>query len=191
MGTLGGNRLMLSERRPIRIVSERFAAYQKLYGYFNRALFAPQLPPCILNPVTLKVRTPREVCASLVHEMVHLWQAEVGAPSRGGYHNREWADKMESVGLMPSTTGKPGGERVGQRMTHYVVAGGPFAAAFDALPHDDYFPWLCAKPEGDREKKKAANKARYSCPECDAHVWGKPGLAIRCNECRADFDEDL
>ena len=38
----------------------------------------------------------------------------------GGYHNAEWASKMESVGLVPSTTGAPGGARVGQAVSHYV-----------------------------------------------------------------------
>lgn len=198
---------------------EQFTAYQRLYDYFNRELFAGELPACVLNfsrhantngffaqsrwnkgkevrheislnPATLKLRSPREVCSTLAHEMVHLWQAEHGEPSRAGYHNREWSDKMKSIGLMPSTTGEPGGDTVGQRMTHYVVAGEPFARAFGRLPHD-YFPWLCThEPEGAK-KKSNANKVRYTCPECDAHVWGKSGLAIHCNECRADFEEDV
>lgn len=197
---------------------EQFAAYQRLYDYFNRELFDPGLPVCVLNfsrhantsgffaprrwskgeerrheislnPSTLLLRQPREVCSTLVHEMVHLWQAERGTPSRAGYHNREWSEKMQAVGLMPSSTGEPGGATVGQRMTHYILEGGPFAAAFARLPHD-YFPWLCeAEPEG-RGKKKTASKLRYTCPGCDAHVWGKPGLSIRCNECREDLEED-
>jgi predicted SprT family Zn-dependent metalloprotease len=207
------------QKKPKTPTREQFAAYERLYAYFNRELFAGELAPCVLNfsrhantlgffapdrwskgdtevrheislnPATLKLRTPREVCSTLVHEMVHLWQHERGTPSRAGYHNREWSQKMEAVGLMPSTTGQEGGEKVGQRMTHYVIDGGAFALAFERLPHE-YFPWLCASdPEGAR-KKKTASKVRYTCPECDAHVWGKPGLAIRCNECREDFDED-
>ena len=40
--------------------------------------------------------------------MTHLEQAHFGKPSRNGYHNKEWADLMERVGLMPSDTGAPG-----------------------------------------------------------------------------------
>ena len=33
---------------------------------------------------------------------------------------------MQSIGLMPSDTGEPGGKRHGQQMTHYIIEGGPF-----------------------------------------------------------------
>ena len=26
-------------------------------------------------------------------------------------------------------------------------------------------------------------KARYACPVCSIHVWGKPGLRLRCEVC--------
>ena len=32
--------------------------------------------------------------------MCHQWQQHFGKPSRNGYHNKQWADKMESVGLI-------------------------------------------------------------------------------------------
>ena len=44
-------------------------------------------------------RPIEESMGTLVHEMVHFWQQEFGTPSRRGYHNREWADKMEALGL--------------------------------------------------------------------------------------------
>ena len=75
----------------------------------------------------------RETLSTLVHEMVHLWQQHHGKSGRGRYHNREWAEKMKQVGLYPSNTGKPGGREVGQQMTHYVIEGGAFAVAFEAL----------------------------------------------------------
>jgi len=33
---------------------------------------------------------------------------------------------MESIGLMPSDTGEPGGKRTGQRMSDYPIEGGAF-----------------------------------------------------------------
>ncbi len=65
-----------------------------------------------LTPTTL-FREPIEVFSTLVHEQVHLWQWEFGRPSRSGYHNKEWARKMEEVGLMPSDTGKADGKKNG------------------------------------------------------------------------------
>jgi len=40
---------------------------------------------------------------------------------------------MEAVGLMPSSTGKPGGARTGQKMNDYPIAGGPFEKACKSL----------------------------------------------------------
>lgn len=37
---------------------------------------------------------------------------------------------MESLGLMPSATAAPRGKRTGDRMSHYIIEGGPFARAF-------------------------------------------------------------
>ena len=65
--------------------------------------------------------------------MVHVWQHHYGKPSRSAYHNREWAAKMDAVGLCPSATGQPDGKRTGQSMSHYVVVGGPFAQVCAAL----------------------------------------------------------
>lgn len=78
---------------------------------------------------------------TLVHEMCHLWQHEYGHPSRTTYHNQEWADKMESVGLIPSTTGAPGGARTGQRMQDYVQKGGKLEKAIAAMPADLWLPF--------------------------------------------------
>jgi predicted SprT family Zn-dependent metalloprotease len=198
---------------------EQFAAYEKMFAYFNAKLFAGTLPSCILNfsrksksngffaperwekgkdvrheislnPSTLKSRKPIEVASTLVHEMVHLWQAEHGTPSRTGYHNRQWADQMEAVGLVPSSTGAPGGDRVGQRMTHYIAAGGAFARAFRSMPRELLLPWACEEPEGEGKKKSPKNKVKYTCDGCGANVWGKPGLSVRCEDCEAPFEAD-
>lgn len=75
--------------------------------------------------------------STLVHEMCHLWQEDFGKPSRGGYHNRQWADKMIQVGLMPTDTGEPGGQLTGQRVTHYIIPDGKFEQVFKTLSSED------------------------------------------------------
>lgn len=199
----------------------QFGAYERMYEYFNRELFGGTLPACLLNfsrlartygffaparwesgadvrheislnPGTLKQRQPIEIASTLVHEMVHLWQQENGRPSRRGYHNAEWAAKMEEVGLVPSATGQPGGARVGQSVSHYIAPGGAFARAFDTMPSEYLLPWSCGEPEEGRGKPggpAARNKVKYTCPECATNVWGKPGLSIVCGECDEAFGE--
>lgn len=129
-----------------------------------------------LNPDAFPGRTDRDVLSTLVHEMVHLWQYEFGEPGRGRYHNEEWADKMDEVGLRPTDTGRPGGRRTGDRMTHYVVRGGRFAVAWGELYREGFrLGWQTSPAPGRSDR----NKVRYTCPGCGLNVWGKPDLGDR------------
>ena len=142
-----------NDHRP---TEEAYAELQQAYDYYNAQLFGSQLPACLItfqrvkrtmgylstrrfvhrdgrqtdelamNPEYFAVIPLIEILQTVVHEQCHLWQDHFGHPSRACYHNREWANKMESVGLMPSSTGALGGGRTGQHMNDYVIAGGPF-----------------------------------------------------------------
>jgi predicted SprT family Zn-dependent metalloprotease len=143
--------------------STTYGELQVAFDTFNASLFDGQLPPCLLtlqrekrtygyfsakrfgtragqttdeialNPEYFAVVPVVEVLQTVAHEMTHLWQSHFGKPGRARYHNAEWADKMESIGLMPSSTGLPGGRRVGDIMADYVIPNGRFAAAVDEL----------------------------------------------------------
>ena len=162
-----------------------------------------------LTPTTL-YRSPIEIFSTLVHEMCHLWQWEFGNPSRNGYHNKEWAAKMKSVGLIPSNTGKPDGKETGQKMTHYIEENGRYHKAFKRLAKKYILPFTSLDGEmmkmlieggtngsdgEESERKKrlrklrpiSRNKTKYSCPDCKVNVWGKPGLKIICGECDETF----
>lgn len=191
---------------------EQFVAYQAVFDHFNRALFDGKLPPVILNfsrknrtygffapdrwvgastktheislnPAHLRTREEKEVASTLVHEMVHLWQHVYGSPSRTGYHNREWATKMEAVGLVPSSTGQPGGKKTGQNMTHYIEPGGVYEKAFAELPSECWLPWAAVPELRDRKGGGGSGKVAYVCPAGHGKAWGKPGLSIVCGEC--------
>lgn len=110
---------------------------KRTYGYFSSARFGNRLgqttDEIALNPEYFAVVPVIETLQTVAHEMVHLWQAHFGKPGRGRYHNAEWADKMEAIGLMPSSTGEPGGRRVGDIMADYVIPNGRFAGVVDEL----------------------------------------------------------
>jgi hypothetical protein len=184
---------------------------QDAFDSANRALFGGTLPACMilvhrkgrahgyfwaqqfqrigsddvideiaLNPDTMN-RAPRVVLSTLVHEMVHLWQFHFGKPSRAAYHNKEWASKMEDVGLMPSDTGKPDGKRTGQRVSHYIEQGGRYDRwVTDFLTPERLFTWA-STPALKGSTKKSKSKIKYSCGPHQA--WGKPGLSIYCRDC--------
>ena len=92
-----------------------------------------------------------EVYSTLVHEQAHIWQYTHGTPSRNGYHNKEWADKMLAVGLIPSDTGKEGGNMTGQNMSDYPEKDGVFLEALEEMPDSFKLPFVSI--EGDMRLK--------------------------------------
>jgi predicted SprT family Zn-dependent metalloprotease len=247
---------------------QAYGELQQAYDHFNRALFDGALPGCMitlqrekatcgyfssrrfaradgqitdeiaLNPAYFAVVPLVETLQTLVHEMVHLWQEHHGKPGRGRYHNEEWADKMERIGLMPTSTGKPGGKRTGDKISDYAIEGAAFLAAcaelmterftiswFDRFPATEHVAFgdesmgqaLPATVGGGQApvRQNAAlasavvpppssslsvpgqepilaarpTRQKYSCVQCRANVWGKPGLNILCGTCNAPFVE--
>jgi len=43
---------------------------------------------------------------------------------------------------------------------------------------------------GKKKQKRKESKLKYSCPLCDANVWGKPGLHVRCDDCDVSLVSD-
>lgn len=154
-------------------------------GYFSAKIFESKLEEgsrrdeIALNPEHFG-RTDKDILSTLMHEQVHQWQEQEGHPSRGRYHNKEWAAKMEEVGLMPSHTGEPGGKRTGQSVSHYIIPDGLFDKVCTQLLETGFkVNWMAP----GRESKKPRSKVKYSCPGCSANLWGKPGYNIMCLDC--------
>jgi len=105
---------------------------RKSYGYFSPDRLSNIDDPretvseIGLNPIHFAAQLTTNVLATLTHEIVHHWQHNFGTPSRGGYHNKEWARKMVEIGLIPSSTGSPGGNPTGETVSHYIKPGGRF-----------------------------------------------------------------
>jgi predicted SprT family Zn-dependent metalloprotease len=167
------------------------------YGFFHGEAFARMesegaiADEIALNPALFAGRAPWEILSTLVHEMCHLWQHHGGKPSRNGYHNSEWAAKMESIGLIPSSTGGPGGKRTGQKVSHYIDPSGRFNEAVNA-----YLDAAKVRLYGDRfvdeakAKKKAASKTKYSCLSCGSNAWAKPETLLICGACMEPMEPE-
>ena len=157
--------------------NEFYGQLQNAYDHFNQDLFDSQLPSCLitvqreknttgffspkrwsnasgdqaheiaLHPGYFINRKLIEIFQTLVHEQCHLWQHEFGSPSRTGYHNQEWAEKMKSIGLIPSVTGQPGGKSVGQKMSDYPDENGDFKnSCLKLLSIGFQFQWVDRRP---------------------------------------------
>lgn len=129
----------------------------KTMGYFSKNRWTDSTGKTFheiaVNPAYFAGHKLVEVFQTIVHEQCHLWQEEFGTPSRRTYHNTEWANKMESIGLMPSTTGAPGGKKTGQNMADYPIFGGEFLKSCTVLVDKgftlnwvDRFPAYVAPP---------------------------------------------
>lgn len=169
-----------------------FSRHSRSYGFFVPETWArgeESIPEISLNPDHLGERDLRATLSTLVHEMAHHWQFAFGKPSRGGYHNREWAEKMKLLGLYPSSTAAEGGAETGQRMSHYITSHGPFDVTFAKMPKDILLPWS-TKPRVTLAAAKKKSKTPYVCLSCATKVWAKPGLTnLRCGDCDDDFEE--
>lgn len=229
--------------------TELYGALEKMFVTFNTELFAGKLPPVLfttqrknnvmgyyspdrwenakgercseiaINPNYVARSAMLEVMQTLVHEMVHAYQEMEGTPSRRSYHNKEWAEMMESRGLMPSDTGKPDGKKTGEKMGDYPIKGGEFLRVCESLAQGGAaVPWfdvhseqgVCvpahiealelppvliapvssAPSRASKPPVKSANKAKYGCSGCGVSVWGRSALVIVCGSCNKPFEEN-
>lgn len=198
---------------------QAYTELQAGYDYFNHRLFGSELPSCLItmqrknrtygyfsgdrwanqsgsirdeiamNPMHFASRSVEDVLSTLVHEMVHVWQYHCGRPSRSGYHNKEWAAKMEAIGLCPSRTGKPDGKWTGQQMSHYILAGGPFAVSCATLLKRGFtISWMDRAREEPAGAAKLTNtRTKYTCPVCEINAWAKPDVVLICGECNEEL----
>ena len=138
-----------------------------------------------INPDHIHDRDISDVLATLAHEMVHLKQAHFGKPGRRGYHNREWSEMMEAIGLVPSNTGVPGGCKVGESMSHYVKENDFFDKASKKLLKQKFkLSWGDKSGGGLENTTKTKNgRVKYTCPVCELRAWAKPNINLICGEC--------
>lgn len=174
---------------------EFYGQIQSVYDHFNRELFEGKLPPCLitvqrekntagffmperwsnaegyraheiaLHPGHFVNRKLIELFQTMVHEQCHLWQHIFGSPSRTGYHNHEWAAKMESIGLIPSSTGYPEGKKIGQKMLDYPAENGAFkSSCLELLSRNFQFQWVDRRPAKSRNEE-LGKISRAAAPE--------------------------
>lgn len=144
------NQALFDDQLPKCVIT--FQRQKRLMGYvsFRRWYHAAEgkfSDELAINPEYFANYSLMDIFQTLCHEMVHVWQSHFGHPSRSGYHNEEWARKMIAIGLMPSTTGKPGGAIVGQTVSDYILSDGPFLAACTQFIHSGVqISWVDAFP---------------------------------------------
>ncbi len=173
--------------------------YSRAYGYFSGKRFVDKARGRVtdelaLHPTMIASRVIDKTLSTMVHEQAHIWQFHFSAyDSRRGvmraYHDLEWGDKMESIGLMPSNTGEPGGKKTGRQMTHYIISNGAFDKACKKLLETGFqITWqenlseLRRRGKGRANKTPDLSKVRFTCPVCKSNAWARHTARLVCGE---------
>ena len=164
--------------------AERYVEKSELKDKKKKIKYIDELA---LNPDDFN-RPDIAILSTLAHEMAHVWRHHCHEKkSKGGYHDKVWANKMEEIGLMPSDSGREGGKRTGQRVTHYIIKNGKFEKhCLSFLKNKSIKLSSFQLPSNSKDGNK--NKIKYSC-SCGYNIWGKADLDISCNECGDNFTE--
>lgn len=195
--------------------------FQNAFNFYNSQLFNNSLPNCVftltrkartkgyfspkryidnskdykheiaINPTYLVSTTDIQVLSTFVHELCHMYMEEVGKAGKRGYHNKAWASLMESIGLIPSSTGGPGGKKTGYSMTHYIDENGRFFQITNDFINNGFkFDLIdSSSNEIKKEDEKVVNSSsskngkriKYKC--LCSQVWGKSNLQLICGQC--------
>ncbi len=160
------------------------------WGQWRQVPWGPY-PALTLNTEALAQDSDAALLGALVHEMVHLWQAQPGhVRPLEGHHNREWARQMLLLGLMPSDTGVPGGRTTGRHMSQFLVPRGRvhglavrWQAAQRPLLSWHLMPLLDLLSVTPR-RAGGPTRHRLTCPTCTAQAWAHCGTRLLCGTCQ-------
>ena len=125
-----------------------------------------------------------EVCATLLHEMVHLWnlQNNVQDTSRGGtYHNKKFKQVAEGHGLIIDQDPKYGWT---------ITRLNDEAKAFiDGLKEQEFEIYRSKLPK--IKKSKSSSSRKYVCPQCGLIIRATKEVHVICSECGVEFEEEI
>lgn len=125
-----------------------------------------------------------EVCATLLHEMVHLWnlQNEVQDTSRGGtYHNKKFKQVAEEHGLIIEQHPKYGWT---------ITTLNDEAKAFiDGMNEKGFGIYRSKLPKFKAASSSSSRK--YVCPSCGLIIRATKEVHVICADCNCEFEEEI
>lgn len=145
-----------------------------------------------ISSYTLK-RPIENVVATLLHEMVHLWNIQHGIQdcSRNyTYHNRKFKDKAESVDLIISKDDRYGWTitEPSEKLIEYIISMG---WSDIEMNRQGAFSFMIGKGKDDNNDTSGASQTgkktswRWICPECNMIVRSTKDLTgkLKCTDC--------
>jgi len=162
------------------------------------------VPEIGINSNLLAQDDPLVIYNVLIHELLHLELSHAGTGGRVGYHNKQFAERCNELGLSIQCGDKDAseGQQTGQAIETNIIEGGKAETAIAKIPTDlAYYAKhvLDIDDDGQPEQvlpgqptpqkptepktKTAGKRTKYQCPECGLSMWGKAGAFVMCGMC--------
>lgn len=125
-----------------------------------------------------------DLLATLLHELCHSWQALYGTPSNSWFHNREFQDKMLSIGIICDSKGCHIG-----LADPFVYLLGRHGVSFDALPDQASADGMLKIPPKPKPKGESKLK-KWTCGCTNIRV-AVQDLQAQCLKCGNRFEMAL
>ena len=120
----------------------------------------------------------KEICGTLIHEMVHLYcnQNDIKDTSnKGVYHNKRYKECAESHGLTVEKS------KYGWNVTALNEEMEKFISELDIKEFEFY-------RKSETKKKKANNSIKYVCPDCGSIVRSTKPVYLICKTCNTEYE---
>lgn len=125
-----------------------------------------------------------EICGTLLHEMVHLYNAQVGIQDTcrsGLYHNKQFKRTAEKHGLVVSKS-----ETYGFSATHLDNE----AVRFVASMKDMDFQLYRKKRQNASTAGQKSSTRKYICPRCGLIIRATREVHVLCMACGVEFEQE-
>ena len=135
--------------------------------------------------VTDLARPFEQVAETLLHEMVHLYNLQIGVQdtSRGGtYHNKKYKEAAEQHGLTVEKDAKYGWTKTSLNDEAKAFVAGMQDKKFEL--HRKSLP----KIPGAAKTKQSSRK--YVCPVCGCIIRATKEVHVICGDCNVEFEEE-
>lgn len=136
-------------------------------------------------------RDVKEICSTLLHEMVHLYcqENDIKDTSRGNtYHNKRFKSVAESHGLVISYD-----KRIGWSITELSPSSIAFveinadSSAFILTRKRHVIPHEAGNENIGKEEKSKQSFRKYVCPGCGCIIRATKEVNIICGDCNLAF----